>query len=76
MFSRFISLPVFLISLAIGLLFVYLSSPAPTAIFVYPTPDNAGQIHYKDKAGTCFKFDSHEVMCPKDGSAKTIPAQN
>ena len=44
MIFHFISLKTFLISMAVGLLFVYLSNPEPTIIYVYPTPDNAGQI--------------------------------
>ena len=42
MFFKFISFKIFIISLALGLLFVYLSSPDPTIVYVYPTPDNAG----------------------------------
>ena len=76
MFFKFLSLKVFLISLAIGLLFVYLSNPEPTVIYVYPTPDNVGQITYKDKASNCFKFNAKEVSCPADKkNIKTIPWQ-
>jgi hypothetical protein len=76
MFLKFLSLKVFLISLAIGLLFVYLSNPEPTVIYVYPTPDNVNQITYKDKASNCFKFNAMEVTCPKNKSEiKTIPLQ-
>lgn len=76
MFLKFISLKIFLISLAIGLLFVYLSNPEPTFIYVYPTPDNVNKITYKDKASNCFKFDAKEVTCPKNKSMiKTIPLQ-
>ena len=35
--SKFISFPVFLLSLAIGLFVVYLSSPDTKNIYVYPT---------------------------------------
>jgi hypothetical protein len=76
MFFKFISLKVFLISLAIGLLFVYLSNPEPTVIYVYPTPDNVDKITYKDKAQNCFKFNSKEVSCPTNKKdIKTIPLQ-
>ena len=47
MIFHYISLKVFLISVAIGLLFVYLSNPEPTIIFVYPTPDNVGHIEIR-----------------------------
>ncbi len=76
MFFKYISIKVFLISLALGLLFVYLSSPDPTVIYVYPTPENVDKIKYKDKASNCFKFDANEVPCPKNKSdIKTIPLQ-
>jgi hypothetical protein len=77
MFFKFISIKVFLVSLSIGLLFAYLSSPPPTIIHVYPTPDNANEIEYIDKANNCFKFDAKEVKCPSDASLiKKIPVQN
>jgi hypothetical protein len=76
MIFQFISLKIFLISMAVGLLFVYLSNPEPTIIYVYPTPDNAGQIEYRDKADNCFKFESKEIQCPSDKKLiKTIPIQ-
>lgn len=76
MIFQFISLKTFLISMAVGLLFVYLSNPEPTIIYVYPTPDNAGQIEYRDKADNCFKFEAKEVQCPSDKKLiKTIPIQ-
>lgn len=76
MFLKYINIKVFLISLALGLLFVYLSTPDPTVIYVYPTPDNVDKINYKDKADNCFKFESAEVACPKNkADIKTIPLQ-
>jgi hypothetical protein len=76
MFFKYISVKVFLVSLSVGLLFAYLSSPTPTIIHVYPTPDNAAQMEYIDKANNCFKFDATEVKCPSDRtSIKNIPIQ-
>jgi hypothetical protein len=76
MFFKYISFKVFLVSLSIGLLFTYLSTPTPTIIHVYPTPDNASDIEYIDKANNCFKFDANEVKCPSDKSLiKSIPVQ-
>ncbi len=77
MIFSFISLKLFFLSMAIGLLFVYLSNPEPTIIYVYPTPINAGRIEYKDKASNCFHYKSEEIKCPSDTSLiKTIPIQN
>jgi hypothetical protein len=76
MFLKYISIKIFITTLAIGLLYVYLFNPDPTIIYVYPTPENVGQIEYKDKANNCFQFEANEVSCPKDKSKiKTIPVQ-
>tara|TARA_B110000483_G_C17655644_1_gene336123 strand:+ start:130 stop:354 length:225 start_codon:yes stop_codon:yes gene_type:complete len=74
MLAKYFSFPFFIVSLAIGLLFVYLSVPAPTVIYVYPTPDNVKDLEYKDKSGSCFQFDAQQVSCTEE--AKTIPIQN
>ena len=65
---KFINIPIFLISLTIGLFYTYLTAPRPNIIYVYPTPENIGQIQYKDESGTCFGFDTAEVSCPADKS--------
>ena len=76
MFFKYISVKVFLLSLSVGLLFAYLSTPPPTIIHVYPTPDNVNEMEYIDKANNCFKFDATEVKCPTDrGLIKDIPIQ-
>ena len=76
MIFKFVSLPVFLISVAVGLFFVYLSQPPPTSIYVYPTPDNIDKVQYRDKADNCFQFESREVRCPSDKTKiKSIPIQ-
>ena len=63
---KFFNVPCFIISLAIGLFLVYISTPNPNIIFVYPNPDNEKQILYKDKGDTCYQCSSTEVACPKD----------
>lgn len=73
--SAIISFPVFIISLSIGLLFVYLSTPPPTVIYVYPTPENINKVEYKDKADNCYQFKSTEVSCMNTEDIKTIPIQ-
>lgn len=65
---KFINFPIFLLSLALGLLFVYLSNPDVKKIVVYPTPDNLDSIQYKDKSSNCFKANAEEVSCPTDSS--------
>jgi hypothetical protein len=77
MFLDLINVKVFMISLSFGLLFVYLSSPTPTIIYVYPTPDNVKDIEYVDIANNCFQFESKELTCPANmKNVKDIPIQN
>jgi hypothetical protein len=76
MLGKYINFPVFLVSLAIGILFVYLFQPELNVIYVYPTPDNQNKILYKDKTDNCFKFNAEEVECPDDKTKiKNIPIQ-
>jgi hypothetical protein len=73
--SAIISFPIFIISLSIGLLFVYLSTPPPTVIYVYPTPDNIDNVEYKDNADNCYQFKSTEVSCMSNDNPISIPIQ-
>lgn len=78
MFNIFdhISIPVFIISLSIGLFYVYISVPNPKIIYVYPTPDNLRNFQFKDHADNCFSFKAKEVPCDKvNGAVKKIPVQ-
>jgi hypothetical protein len=73
---EYVSFPVFLISLAIGLFYVYVISPAPHVIVVYPTPDNSKEFQFKDRTNNCFEYDPVEIKCPSDNSfIKEIPIQ-
>lgn len=63
---KFINVPVFIVSLCIGIFLSYISLPRPQVVFVYPTPENANQIQYRDEVGACFRFSSHPVKCPSD----------
>lgn len=75
--EKIINIPIFLISLALGLFIMYITQPKPTKIFVYPTPDNLDKIQYVDRADNCFSFDYQKISCPKDSNQiKEIPVQN
>ena len=44
-----INVPIFVISLLFGLLYVYMTDPIRKQIVVYPTPDNESQFQFRDK---------------------------
>jgi hypothetical protein len=76
MITNYISLPVFLISFAIGLFFVYVLGPQKKIVHIYPSPENVDKILFRDKANNCFQFEEEVVECPTDESLiNTIPIQ-
>ena len=76
MLLNYISLPVFLVSFAIGLFFIYILGPEMKTIYIYPSPENIDKLLFKDKANNCFHFEQELVECPKDESKiSTIPIQ-
>ena len=74
MLGKYVDLKVFIISLAVGLFLVYIYHPQDTVVYVYPTPENAGNIIYRDKANTCYKFEEQQVTC-NQSNIKEIPLQ-
>ena len=65
-----------MLSLAVGLFVVYIMGPDLKTIYIYPTPENAGTVQYKDNADNCFVYTSKEVNCPTNESEiSTIPMQ-
>ena len=73
---KFINVPVFLVSFAVGIFVVYVTLNDTRKIYVYPTPENVEKLQYRDKTDTCFGFTQKEVECPKDESKITrIKAQ-
>uniref|UniRef100_A0A6C0B7Z7 Uncharacterized protein n=1 Tax=viral metagenome TaxID=1070528 RepID=A0A6C0B7Z7_9ZZZZ len=76
-FFKYINIPVFVISLILGMIAVYYTVPDSRTVYVYPTPENINLLQYKDKTDSCFSFEQKEVQCPKnpDEIAK-IPVQS
>jgi len=76
MLSNYISLPIFLVSFAIGLFCVYVIGPEIKTIYVYPSPNNYLKNQYKDMSNQCFHFKPTETTCPINPlSIKTVPIQ-
>ena len=63
---KYIDIRVFLMSLTIGLLYIYLAEEYKKVIIIYPTPDNIKNYQYKDKTDNCFTYNLKEVKCPAD----------
>ena len=73
---KYISIPIFIISFLIGMVYIYLSNPPTRSITIYPTIDNVGKFQYKDRADNCFTFIPNEKKCPfMSNSIKKIPIQ-
>jgi hypothetical protein len=76
MLLHYISLPIFLISFAIGIFFIYILGPKMKTIYIYPSPENVNKVLFKDKADNCFYFEEEIVECPTDESLiSTVPIQ-
>lgn len=76
MVQDYISFPIFFISFAVGLLFIYLIGPEIKTIYIYPSPENVDKVLFKDKADNCFLFEPEIVKCPKDTNLiSKIPIQ-
>jgi len=74
---KYIDIRVFIISFAIGMLFVYLYTDDKRVIYVYPTPETVGMLQYKDSTGACFHFVQNEVKCPKkESELAKLPVQS
>ena len=58
----------FFVSFAVGLFLVYIFNPPPTVVVKFPSPYNAGNVLYKDKNDTCYKYEAEKVSCPEDKS--------
>ena len=64
MIFKHLNLKLFIISLTIGLLYIYLSEDYKKIIYIHPTPENINTYQYQDKADQCFSYNLEEVTCP------------
>ena len=74
---KFISLPIFLVSLTIGLLLVYLKEPEYKTVYIYPNPDNISKYQWMDNANNCYEWQQSDILCPDNPEhISQIPLQN
>lgn len=74
---KFINIPVFVLSFALGVLAIYIMGQNQQRIvYVYPTPDNVDNLQYQDQAGTCFAVKQIPTNCPSNlASVFKVPVQ-
>jgi len=53
----------FIFAFALGILFVYISTPKQKIIIKYPTPYNSNKIVYKNENDFCYKYEVNEIKC-------------
>jgi hypothetical protein len=69
----FINIPVFIVSLLIGVFMVYWTAPDTKIVTVYPTDDNKHLFQFRDKTNNCFQLNQKIVKCAND--VEEIPIQ-
>lgn len=74
---KYVNVPIFIISLAVGIFMVYITTPPNRTIYVYPTPENVDILQYRDKTDNCFQVKENEVPCPKnEKELSKVPVQS
>jgi hypothetical protein len=73
---KFLSVPVFIISLAIGLFIMYIQQPDTKCIYVYPTPENLHKYQWNDSINNCYEWEKKKVDCASYSNIRNIPVQN
>jgi|TARA_B110000093_G_scaffold174657_1_gene208158 hypothetical protein len=65
MIFKHLNIKLFIISLTIGLLYIYLSEDYKKVIYIHPNPNNIDKYQYQDKSDECFGYTLEKVKCPK-----------
>jgi hypothetical protein len=68
MLAKFVDVKIFLVTLIIALVGVYIYQPEAKVVYRFPNPDNSGKLTYKDAGSedSCYKYEATEVKCPSD----------
>lgn len=69
-----LNIAAFIISFALGLLFIYMFTPAPEVIVKFPSPWNSGHVVYEDggdkeQGAGCYVYTASMETCPIDKKA-------
>lgn len=55
---------------------MYILKPTAVVVVKYPNLENAGEVVYRDRNGTCFMYDVKEVNCDaEEDRIKPYPLQ-
>jgi len=74
-FNHIEFLPFFL-GFTVGMFIVYILKPAAVVVTKYPNLENAETTVYRDRNGTCFKYETNTVDCDKsEERIKPYPLQ-
>ena len=66
----------FFIGLFVGLLLIIFFRPQKDTIYKYPHPQTVQQLVYKDRNGSCYKYNVKEVNCDdNEGTLTDYPIQ-
>ena len=63
MLGKYIKAEYFIISFAIGILYVYLVQPKKEVVYRFPNPNNLDKLVYTDKNDNCYKYEVEEKNC-------------
>lgn len=65
-----------MLGLTVGFFCVYVLKPSALVVVKYPNLENSGEVVYRDRNGTCFKYDVKEVDCDaEEDRIKPYPLQ-
>lgn len=71
-----IRFPSLIVGIVAGFIILRVYNVQKPIFFRWPTPDNVGKVHYKDRNGTCYEYNSNQVDCNANkDKIKPMPLQ-
>ena len=62
-FFKYVDLKYFILSLSLGLLYIYLIDDPKNVVLLYPTPHSFKDYLFKDFLNNCYQLNMKEVSC-------------